>query len=396
MNRLISLSGDLVNRVPMNFSRFLYNNISMRKRITGIFGGNGLGKSTLLLQLIRNLPDRGSGVLFARVDDIYFSCHALLEFAGEFYRSGGVMLFLDDLHKYLNAQKELESIHREMPELRIVFSSTVDFFSSDLPDQFRQEMELHHLPGLSYREFLEFRYQFAFTPIQFDELLELNRNPGINVLNRIRPLQYFSEYLYSGYYSFREETSAIFQMKLDGLVNSLLESDLSAAYNMDNNSINKVRRLLAGIALGGPFKPNIEKLAEEVGTSRDSLLKFLSYTDKAGLTTSIYGSKTNGRQKPKPYKIYLDNSNLVPALSYRPCLPESLYETFLVSQLKYGHKLWIDKGDNGLIVDEEFSFSLEWINQGLKRSAGSAYSINPDLDYQKGTRIPLWMFGFLY
>ena len=51
----------------------------------------------------------------------------------------------------------------------------------DIPDQAETVMLVGHNPGM-------------------DELLEYNRMPGSEVLHRIRPLQYFDEYLLNGYY----------------------------------------------------------------------------------------------------------------------------------------------------------------------------------------------------
>jgi hypothetical protein len=51
-----------------------------------------------------------------------------------------------------------------------------------------------------------------------------------------------------------------------------------------------------------------------------------------------------------------------------------------------------------LIVDDEYFFDLAWRKISTRKniSYGESYIINEGIDSQIGTRIPLWMFGFLY
>lgn len=257
MNRLISISDDLLNRSTGNFTRFLYNKVSLSNKLTGIVGGRGVGNTTLLLQCMKNKLGSEDKGLYINLDDFYFSAFYLLDFAREFYKKGGTHLFIDDLHKLPGADQDLIVISGELPDLHIVFSSTTLKGNSSLTD-LREHPGLHLLPGMSFREFLEFRYQYIFPIINFDELLELNRNPGITVLNRIRPLQYFDEYLREGYYPMSNNSTAGYQHRLMKNLNQILEGDLSAMHNIDYESVGKIRHLLSILADKCPFKPNIE------------------------------------------------------------------------------------------------------------------------------------------
>ncbi len=397
MNRLISISDDLQHNCPANFRRFLYNEIHLKDKLIGIIGGKGVGKTSLLLQLMKNKLGRDGKALYVRLGDIYFSSNSLLEFARGFYNRGGHYLFVDDLHKCPRAIKEIDNIRIEIPDLHLVFASSIVIEDRNYLGRLIDDLVLYKLPGLSYREFLEFKYQYAFPRIQFDELIELNRSPGSAVLNRIRPLQYFEEYLMEGYYPFRRSTHWDFFHTLMDSLNENIERDLPAFYNIDYQSVVKIKSLVSVIAQDGPLKPNIEKLADSCGTTRDSLLKFLTYLFEARIIISVKNCKDGASYSTKPNRLFLNNSNLIQAICLTPQLSPAVYETFLMNQLQYNHKVH-STNEGVLIVDDEYPFDLEWRTISSKKyiSYGESYSINEGIDSQIGTRIPLWMFGFLY
>ena len=397
MERLKSISDDRVQKSNLGFKRLLYQKISLKKRITGICGSSGTGKTHLLLQLMGNKLEKGRNAIYINMNDMHFSRQSLLEFASEFYRRGGEALFIDDLHKYRGAAEEMEEISVNLTGMLIVFTASFLPWEGDDLYSFPKEMDLYRLPGMSFREFLELKYDLAFPVIKIDELLELNRNPGVNVLSRIRPLQFFDEYLRSGYYVCQKDTLSSFMAAINEVVSVMLEGDLSSCCRVDYDSVLKIRNLLARISSGGPIRPNIEKLARETGTTRDSLLKFLRYTNGLGLTRCIYKRGRQGERKAKPVKIFMGNSNLVAAFNESNVSPGFLYETFIINQLSLNHGIVLDDTDDSIIsLDGEHRLKLDWINDSITKRGLYDYNIAPGLDYQRGSIIPLWMFGFLY
>ena len=56
MFRFIAATFDrLIENVSMQHTRYLYPMFSLRNRLTGLVGPRGVGKTTLLLQYIKNL-----------------------------------------------------------------------------------------------------------------------------------------------------------------------------------------------------------------------------------------------------------------------------------------------------------------------------------------------------
>ncbi|MEA1981453.1 MAG: AAA family ATPase [candidate division Zixibacteria bacterium] len=365
--------------------------------MTGIVGPRGVGKTSLLLQLLKEKLHDQENVLYVQLDDVHFSTQSLFEFAREFVLKGGKMLALDNLHKYPEGVTDLQKIAEELPDLKILFAGSSAGDDDGAFYELSRIASLHYLPGLSFREFLEFRYDHAFPVIQMDELLEYNRMPGVEVLHRIRPLQYFDEYLTQGFYPQQIENPALYYQSVMNLVNKVLTEDFSVVHRIDYESVLKIRRLLAKLAVEGPFKPNIEKLADEVGTTRDSLLKFLKYLHRAGMIGWLTKGHEDVNYFNKPDRLLMSNSCLIAALS--PDLPsrESLLETFLHNQLRLAHQVNLTSRGSYL-MDLEYEFEMEWMTGGSNKgkSKSQAYVVSPEAESASGNVIPLWMFGFLY
>jgi predicted AAA+ superfamily ATPase len=144
--------------------RYLYNNIHWTNRLIGILGARGTGKTTLLLQHIRqNFPQRDKA-LYVSLDNIWFSKNSLSELAEHFYDYGGTHLFIDEVHRYKNWAVEIKNIYDSFPRLHVVFTG------SSLLEVYRSQADLsrravcYNLHGLSFREFLQFENKLDTPP----------------------------------------------------------------------------------------------------------------------------------------------------------------------------------------------------------------------------------------
>ena len=90
----------LLQDTEMTFKRYLCDKIRWHNRLIGIVGARGTGKTTLLLQHIKqNFPEPDKA-LYASLDNVWFATHTLSELAEQFYNFGGTHLFLDEVHRY--------------------------------------------------------------------------------------------------------------------------------------------------------------------------------------------------------------------------------------------------------------------------------------------------------
>jgi uncharacterized protein len=398
MEKLFQFSASRIKSVDTFFKRYLWNTINWNNRLIAITGARGIGKTTMLLQYIKeNLNDTPDEVIYVSMDDLYFSKNTLVDFADDFVKKGGKYLFLDEIHKYRNWSQEVKNIYDYFPDLKVVVtgSSALNIYKGKA-DLSRRAI-LYKMQGLSFREFIALKYNYHFPVLNLDDLLKNASKRIPDILEKIKPLKLFEEYLQFGYYPFFRESESEFQIKLKQTVNHLLESDLPSVEKIDFNAVYYLRKLISILAEIVPYKPNIVKLSQQVGVSRETLMRYLYLLEKADLLillqTDVYGiSKMN-----KPEKIYLNNPNLVNSLTDAQSNQGTLRETFFINQLQVFHGIYgSDKGD--FLVDDKYIFEIGGKNKTRKQitEIEDAWVAADNIEYVQQNKIPLWLFGFLY
>ena len=87
---------------PMSFFRYLYKQIDWNDTLIGIKGPKGCGKSTLMLQHIKEAfkGKELDKVLYVSLDNLWFSTHDIIDVVDYHYTHGGTHLFIDEIHYY--------------------------------------------------------------------------------------------------------------------------------------------------------------------------------------------------------------------------------------------------------------------------------------------------------
>jgi predicted AAA+ superfamily ATPase len=398
MENLFQLSASRIDSIDLRFKRYLWKKINWKNRLIAIIGARGVGKTTMLLQFIKeNLMDKPDEILYASLDDLYFSKNMLVDFAGEFVKRGGKYLFLDEAHKYKSWSKEIKSIYDYFPELKMVVtgSSALDIYRGET-DLSRRAI-LYKMNGLSFREYIELKYILKFPVLSLKEILENPLKNIQNILKKIKPVKLFEEYIQWGYYPFFIEDETEYYIRLKQIVNHVLDSDLPSVENIYFKAVHHLRTLLSVLSESVPFKPNILKLSKQVGISRETLLRYLYLLERADLLMLLQTVTRGISKMNKPEKVYLNNTNLFYALIHGQVNPGNIRETFFYNQLQVDHQvLYAPAGD--FIVDDEYTFEVGGKDKTQKQIAGieNAYIASDNIEYSHQNRIPLWLFGFLY
>lgn len=389
MEQLIAHSAKLIAETELVFVRYLYEKINWNNRLIGLVGPRGVGKTTLILQHIKSkLPHHQT--LYVTAEDFYFSTNKLIDLATTFVQLGGKYLFIDEIHKYPNWSKELKLIYDYHSELHIVFtgSSVLDIKkgSSDLS----RRSVVYQMQGLSFREYLAIFHSIELPTYSLDDVL--NHRVDFSVVKH--PLLYFSDYLKNGYYPFAREED--FDVKLKQIINQTLEVDIPFFSNMNVATGRKLKQLLAIVSESVPFKPNMSKLAEMIGVSRNNMTDYLYFLEEAGMIIQLKTDTGGIRNLGKVDKIYLDNSNLIYSLVGNKLNIGNVRETFFINQLKC-----IAPVNSSSLVDFTVN-NLEFEIGGKKKSAKQlqshqhGYVVKDEIETGFASVIPLWHFGMLY
>ena len=398
MEKLNEFSRSRINSVTTAFKRYLWDKINWNNRLIAVTGARGVGKTTMLLQYIReNLEERPDEVIYVNLDDLYFSRNTIVDFADQFVKKGGKYLFLDEVHKYRNWSQEIKNCYDYFPDLKIVVtgSSALKIYEGKADLSRRAIHYMMH--GLSFREFIDFKYSIKFPVITLENILNEPSKPIVQILNKIKPIKIFEEYLKTGYYPFFIEGEGEFQTRLRQTVNHVLDSDIPSVGNIDFTAVYNLRKLLSILAGIVPYKPNILKLSQQVGVSRETLLRYLYLLENADLLILLQSDAHGIGKMNKPEKIYLNNPNLIDTLAGSGSNSGTRRETFFLNQLRVNYNISASAVSD-FNVGEKFTFEIGGKSKTRKQIAtlNHAYIAADDIEYANGNRIPLWLFGFLY
>ena len=397
MDLLIEIHRQRLKWTDTTFVRSLVNRIDWNSRLIGIKGSRGVGKTTLMLQYIKQNYGNSTDVLYVSLDNIWFTNHKMSDLVDDFVKRGGKYLFLDEVHKYPSWAQEIKNVYDNYPQLSIVFTGSSLLEILNVRADLSRRADIYHLPGLSFREYMEMFHGIRLPTYSFPDILERHSDISDEVLSLFRPLQFFDDYLREGYYPFYVENPKRFPVRLEETVNMILEIELPLLRHVDYAYVHRIKQLLQIISQSTPFIPNVSKLAERIGISRATLTTYLKYLEETELLISLYKDSRGISALQKPEKIYLGNTNLMYVLNTENVNKGNLRETFFANQVQYGHVLqYSDASD--FLVDGKFTFEIGGKQKSRKQIEGLEYAfvVSDDIEYGSSKRIPLWMFGLLY
>ncbi len=397
MDQLFEQTERLIEGTSLEFQRSHLHSLDWSNRLTGLKGARGTGKTTLLLQWLKaqNMP--ADKAIYCSLDDLYFSANTLKETARQFYKNGGKILVLDEVHKYKNWSAEVKNIYDFFPGLKVLFTGSSIIDLSRQQGDLSRRAVMYELPGLSFCEYLELKKIRKFKPLTLEQLTGSDAKFKSQLPKDFRPYEHFNRYLESGYYPFVLDGENAVHHKINQMIRTIVESDMAELKDFDVRNAKKMLQLIYIIAQQVPFKPNLTALAESSGMHRNTVSNYLYFLEQARLIHLLQPKGTTISTLKRPEKIYLNNTSLQFALAEEKVNKGSIRETFFLSQLYLNHKVQApEKGD--FIVNNKLIFEVGGVSKNRKQIAGlkNAFVVNDDLEYPQGKNIPLWMVGMLY
>lgn len=385
-----------LSKVSLQYTRYLYEKINWNVRLIGIKGARGVGKTTMLLQRIKRTSPDGSTAFYISLDDLWFETHSLIELVEYLYTHGITHLYLDEVHRYPDWARNLKNITDNYPDLSIVYtgSSMLEIDNSKVDLSRRQTV--YEMPGFSFREYLAFEKVTEFSPIPLEELLNRHVALSMEITSSIKILPWFEKYLQYGYYPFYKESMEDYPIRLQEVASLIIDTDLPAVEDIEYSTVQKAKKMLMILAERVPFTPNISQLCKELGTTREVGLRMLYALERAGLLNLLTTEVKNYKTLSKPEKVYLNNTNLMYALTSRVD-KGNLRETFFLNQISNIYPTYMPpKGD--FLIDNTFLFEVGGKSKTFDqiKDVPNSYLAIDDVEYGHKKRIPLWMFGLLY
>ena len=385
----------LVEHVNAPVRRTLMDEIDWSDRLIGIKGTRGIGKTTFLLQYAKEKFDvNDRQCLYVNMNNFYFQGHGISDFAGEFCNHDGRVLLIDQVFKQPNWSQELRKCYDLYPYLKIVFTGSSVMRLKDENPELNGIVKSYNLRGFSFREFINLQTGNSFRPYTLDEILKNHEHIIKQILPKVSPNRYFQDYIHHGFYPFFKEQRN-YSENLLKTMNMMIEVDILLIKQIELKYLTKIKKLFYQLAEEGPKAPNVSKLAQDIETSRATVMNYIKYLTDARLLNMIYPV---GEDFPKkPSKVMLHNSNLLYAIYPIHVDKQTAMETFFVNSLWKDHKVNQQGRDQYYLVDEHLKFRVCDANNKAKvRYTPDTIYARYNTEIGKDNQIPLWLLGFLY
>lgn len=403
MDALFRKHDRLLANTSMDVVRDQMGQIHWNAQIISIMGPKGVGKSTLLRQYIKkNYPIGDRRALYCSADSVDFSTRSLVELAEEFFINGGELLVVDEIHKYKAGtsdwSKEVKEIYELFPKLKMIVSGSSLLKLKEGDADLSRRAIKYTMPGLSFREALRFYHGLEFPKWTLEDILSHPLDLWDMVASKCKPIAYFKEYIEKGYYPFLLEGEDDYFIRIEQVINYIIETELPQICKVDVANIRKVQALIKLIAEEVPFELNANKLAGSLEIGRDTVVEYLKYLGDAKVLNLLYSDKKKMSKLAKPDKVYMENPNILYALAPDKADIGTVRESFAVNSLSESHLVEYGKIQGDFKVDSRYTFEIGGRSKDFSQIAGvpDSYIFADDWDIPDGAKLPLWMLGFLY
>ena len=392
-----------LEKVKLTPKRYLYSKIDFSQKLISILGQRGVGKTTLLLQYLKENFNNSKEALYLSLDAPSLASISLFELAKEFEQYGGKILALDEVHKYENWAGHIKQIYDQL-DIKVIFSGSSILQIQKQNADLSRRCIIYHLENLSFREYLKFK-GINFASFTLEDILKNHIEIAREINSKIKPLPDFKEYLEFGAYPFFLQGIDSYQQKIVQILNTILESDLAYIENVNIKEIKKLKKLLYLLATSVPFIPNITDISQATSISRPKVYDYLELLERAKIVNSIRSKQKGYNILAKPEKIFIQNTNLAYAITKEMDIG-SLRESFFVNQIKNSfevEKFLLDENiyasKNGdFLVNDKYIFEIGGKNKGFKqiKDIDNSFVVADEIEIGFRNKIPLWLFGFLY
>jgi len=383
----------ILNIINTQYKRYFFDLIDFDNKIIGVIGARGVGKTTFLVQYLKNF--RFDETLYFSADSILASGTSLYEIAEKFSKYGGRILVIDEIHKYKNFEIELKEIY-DFLDIQVLFSGSSAISLEHSKADLSRRAVLYKVKGLSFREFLELKLNTSFNKYSLEEILNNHIDIAREVTSKVKIFKYFKEYLEYGYYPYYFSTPKSYKLLVENSINTAIENDLLYIFHIDIDNIEKLKQLVKYLCLSKPYELNISNLSKRIGIGRDTLYRYIYYLNLADVFKRVDVLNKKDTAFLKPSKLYLQNPNLY----YTFCLNNeigTIREIFFLNQLEVNYEINYSKiGD--FLVNEKYIFEIGGKNKTKYqiKDISNSYLVLDDIEIGFKNKIPLYLFGFLY
>lgn len=392
----------LIQTTSLTKHRYLYKTFNINDRLTGLIGPRGVGKTTLLLQYIKQHLYSKKQTIYFSADNIYFSSNTLLEFVNTCYLNEDIKFFLiDEIHKYPNWSQELKNIYDSFPDVKVIFSgsSSMDLLkgSSDLS----RRASMFYLHGLSFREYLDFASDIKVAAVTWQDLVENSGDLASQLSSLPKILGHFKEYIRVGYYPFLFENSLSYYQKIAQVIEKSIYEDIANYYQLKTSNLHYFGTMLNYLSSIPPGSINTHSIAKQIGLDDKTVFHYLTILQQTGLIRFIPAYAKGKQLLSKPQKVFLNNTTLHCALDNYLGNSDAVGSKrelfFAQSVMNAGMDVFAN--DYADFQVKNYLVEIGGKNktsQQINKTKLPVFLVKDDILTGNKSTIPLFYFGFLY
>ena len=262
IEEIIRVFNRRLTATPTEFHRYLFYEIDWEDKLIGIKGPRGCGKTTLLLQHIKQSfhGQELEKVLYVSLDNIWFADNKILDLVDFHYNHGGTHIFIDEIHYEPKWQTMLKNMSDNYPGMYIVYTGSsmleIDAHEGDLS----RRQVMYEMRGMSFREYLEYEGVVKHERLTLEQLMDNHVEIAMDICSRTNVLGCFNKYLREGYYPFYKAVRQGFDSRLLATVNQVIESDYPQIDDVTVATIRKTKKMLMVLSECVPQLPNMSQL----------------------------------------------------------------------------------------------------------------------------------------
>lgn len=397
---LLEASSRLIDEVSLDFRRYLCRRIEWDDRLICIKGPKGCGKTTLILQHIKEtFGANGEAAVYLSLDHIWFASHDVLDAVDWLHAHGWTHVFLDEVHHAENWARLVKTIYDSYPKLHVVYSGSSVLQLTAAQADLSRRQAVYSLAGLSFREFLKFENGIDCPPLLMEDITLHHRTAALEITRGRKILPLFEDYLRRGYYPFGREAKVQFAQRLAAVVGTVLDVDFPKVVDVSASTVRKTKKMLMILAASCPQTPNMSELYSELETDRNAGVKMFDVLEKAELVTSVAleGKKAKLKRLGVAEKLFLGDTNLMFALVAGPD-SGAVRETFFANQMRAAGLGFSIPPEGDFKVAGRWLFEIGGRGKGFSqiKDIQDSFVVNDGVEIGIGSKIPLWLFGFLY
>ncbi|HUV81502.1 MAG TPA: ATP-binding protein [archaeon] len=288
--------------------RDLFNDLTKHldaRPIIGIIGLRRTGKTVLLKQVIDHLirhEVKRDRILYFSFDEENVS---IQEVINEFLSRTGqdisgtphLYIFFDEIQKLDGWQTQLKYYYDTHPRFKFFVSGSSSLFlKKKAEESLAGRIFLYHLPVLTFSEFLRLKgdEDLLKKPEMFKEVIQ--EQVPLYIRRQLPELV-------------RADESFI-QMYLESIINKIVYEDLSKVFPVEFEDL--LKQILVIVASHPGMITDYETLATDLGITRKTLAKYISYLEKGFLLKKCYNySKNRLSSEKKMKRLYLTSTTLL-------------------------------------------------------------------------------------